>query len=139
MMDAPEIFSDRKTFALLAGIAALGLSLAFGINFAVAKLAPSPAPLPKASIFDPDLRGAVANYPDAVKETRAVFTAATPQGTKTVTNCADYLKLLDQGVRSMVVDPTDAHNAPDLWSSLRAFLARSPAVGRRYSPPGHPK
>jgi hypothetical protein len=111
LMDAPEIFSDRKTFALLAGIAALGLSLAFGINFAVAKLEPSPAPLPNTSIFDPYLRGAVANYPDAVKETRTVFTAATAQGTRTVTNCADYLKLLEQGIRSLVADPTDAHSA----------------------------
>jgi hypothetical protein len=111
LMDAPEISSDRKTFAFLAGIATLGLSLAFGINFAVANLKPSSAPLPRTSIFDPDLRGAVTNYPEAVKESRAVFTAATPQGTRTVTNCADYLKLLDQGVRSLVVDPTDAHSA----------------------------
>ena len=80
LMDAPEISSDRKTFAFLAGIAALGLSLAVGVNFAVARLAPPPAPLSKGSIFDPDLRGAIANYPDAVKETRAAFTAATPQG-----------------------------------------------------------
>ena len=110
-MDAPEISSDRKTFALLAGIATLGLSLAFGVNFAIAKLEPSSAPLPRTSIFDPYLRGAVANYPDAVKETRTVFTTATPQGTRTITNCADYLKLLDQGVRSLVADPTDAHSA----------------------------
>ena len=111
LMDAPKISSDRKTFAFLAGIATLGLSLAVGVNFAVAALAPSPAPLPKGSIFDPDLRGAVANYSDALKETRIIFTAATPQGTKTVTNCADYLKLLDQGVRSSAIDPTDAHSA----------------------------
>src|SRR3954447_15558420 len=111
LMDAPEIPSERKTFVLLAGIATVGLSLAFGVNFAIARLEPSPAPLPGTSIFDPVLRGAVANYPDAVKETRTVFTAATPQGTKTVANCADYLKLLDQGVRSLVVDPTDAHSA----------------------------
>src|SRR5688572_358152 len=89
LMDAREISSDRKTFAFLAGIAALGLSLAVGVNFAVIELSPSPAPLPYGSIFDPDLRGAIANYPDAVKETRAVFTATTPQGTLTVTNCAD--------------------------------------------------
>src|SRR4051794_34820227 len=111
LMDAPEISSDRKTFALLAGIATLGLSLAFGVNFAIAKLEPSSAPLPKTSIFDPYLRGAVANYPDAVNETRTVFTTVTPQGTRTVTNCADYLKLLDQGVRSLVADPIDAHSA----------------------------
>jgi hypothetical protein len=110
-MDAPDISSDRKTFAFLAGIAILGLSLAVGVNFAVAKLAPPPAPLPEGSIFDPDLRGAVANYPDALKETRTIFTAATPHGTKTVTNCADYLKLLDQGVRSLAIDTTDAHSA----------------------------
>ena len=46
LMDAPEISSDRKTFAFLAGIAALGLSLAVGVNFAIAKLAPPHAPLP---------------------------------------------------------------------------------------------
>ena len=111
LMDAPEISSDRKTFAFLAGIAALGLSSGGRGQFRRRQAGAVPAPLPKASIFDPDLRGAVANYPDAVKETRAVFTAATPQGTRTVTNCADYLKLLDQGVRSLVVDPTDAHSA----------------------------
>jgi hypothetical protein len=111
LMDAREISSDRKTLAFLAGIAALGLSLAIGVNFTVTRLAPPPAPLPYGSIFDPDLRGAIANYPDAVKETRAAFTAATPQGTLTVANCADYLKLLDQGVRSLVVDPADAHSA----------------------------
>jgi hypothetical protein len=110
-MDTPERSSDRKTFAFLAGIAALGVSMAAGVDFAVAKLEPTTAPLPRTSIFDPYLRGAVANYPDAVREARAVFTAATPQGTRTVTNCAGYLKLLDQGVRSLVVDPTDAHSA----------------------------
>jgi hypothetical protein len=110
-MDTPERSSDRKTFAFLAGIAALGVSMAAGVDFAVAKLEPTTAPLPRTSIFDPYLRGAVANYPDAVREARAAFTTATPQGKRTVTNCADYLKLLDQGVRSMVVDPTDAHSA----------------------------
>jgi hypothetical protein len=129
LMDAPEISSDRKTFAFLAGIAALGLGLAIGVNFAVTKLAPSPAPLPYGSIFDPDLRGAIANFPDAVKETRAAFTATTPHGTLTVTNCADYLKLLDQGVRSPVVDPIDAHsdygNCPLLFVLRQA---REPAT-----------
>ena len=110
-MDTPERSSDRKTFAFLAGIAALGLSMAAGVDFAVAKLEPTAAPLPRTSIFDPYLRGAVANYPDAVREARAAFTTATPQGKRTVTNCADYLKLLDQGVRSLVVDPADAHSA----------------------------
>ncbi len=129
LMDAPKISSDRKTFAFLAGIAALGLSLAIGINFTVTKLSPSPAPLPYGSIFDPDLRGAIANFPDAVKETRAAFTATTPHGTLTVTNCADYLKLLDQGVRSPVVDPIDAHsdygNCPLLFVLRQA---REPAT-----------
>ena len=111
LMGAPKISSDRKTFAFLAGMAAFGLSLAVGVNFAVAKLAPPHAPLPNGSIFDQDLRGAIANYPDALKETRATFTATTPHGTRMVTNCADYLKLLDQGVRSLVVDPADAHSA----------------------------
>jgi hypothetical protein len=111
LMGTPEISSDRKIFAFLVGIAALGLSLAVGSKLVLASLGPSAAPLPETSIFDPDLRGAMANYPDAVNEVRATFTAATPQGTRTVTNCADYLKLLDQGVRSPVVDPTDAHNA----------------------------
>lgn len=110
-MDAPDGSSERKTFTFLAGITALGLTLAIGINFAIASLAPPRVPLSKTSIFDPDLRGAVANYPEAVRETRTAFTAATPQGTRTVTNCAGYLKLLDQGVRSLVVDPTDAHSA----------------------------
>jgi hypothetical protein len=110
-MDTPERSSDRKTFAFLAGIAALGVSMAAGVDFAVAKLEPTTAPLPRTSIFDPYLRGAVANYPDAVREARAAFTTATPQGKRTVTNCADYLKLLDQGVRSLVVDPADAHSA----------------------------
>jgi hypothetical protein len=110
-MDTPERSSDRKTFAFLAGIAALGVSMAAGVDFAVAKLEPTTAPLPRTSIFDPYLRGAVANYPDAVREARAAFTAATPQGKRTVTNCTDYLKLLDQDVRSLVFDPTDAHNA----------------------------
>jgi hypothetical protein len=129
LMDAREISSDRKTLAFLAGIAALGLSLAIGVNFAVTRLAPPPAPLPYGSIFDPDLRGAIANYPDAVKETRAAFTAATPQGTLTVANCADYLKLLDQGVRSPVVDPIDAYSAYGTCPLL--FLlrqAREPAT-----------
>ena len=129
LMNAPKISTDRKTFAFLAGIAALGLGLAIGINFTVTKLAPSPAPLPYGSIFDPDLRGAIANFPDAVKETRAVFTATTPHGTLTVTNCADYLKLLDQGVRSPVVDPIDAHsdygNCPLLFVLRQA---REPAT-----------
>ena len=78
-MDTPERSSDRKTFAFLAGIAALGLSMAAGVDFAVAKLEPTTAPLRRTSIFDPYLRGAVANYPDAVREARAAFTAATPQ------------------------------------------------------------
>src|SRR3954469_2994633 len=110
-MDTPERFSERKTFAFLAGIAALGISLAIGSNIVLGNLAPSPAPLPKSFIFDPDLRGAMADYSHAVREMRAAFTAATPQGTRTITNCADYMKLLDQGVRSLVVDPADAHNA----------------------------
>jgi hypothetical protein len=129
LMDAPEISFDRKTLAFLAGIAAIGLSLAVGVNFAIAKLGPSHAPLPMASIFDPELRGAVANYPDTVRETRAVFTAATPQGTLTVTNCADYLKLLDQGVQSPAADQTGAHsaygNCPLL---LLLWQAREPAT-----------
>src|SRR3954471_3326961 len=70
-MDTPERSSDRKTFAFLAGIAALGLSMAAGVDFAVAKLEPTTAPLRRTSIFDPYLRGAVANYPDAVREARA--------------------------------------------------------------------
>ena len=60
-MDAPDGSSERKTFTFLAGITALGLTLAIGINFAIASLAPPRVPLSKTSIFDPDLRGAVAN------------------------------------------------------------------------------
>jgi hypothetical protein len=129
LMDAREMSSDRKTFAFLAGMAAFGLSLAVGVNFAVAKLAPPHAPLSNGSIFDLDLRGAIANYPDALKETRATFTATTPHGTRMVTNCADYLKLLDQGVRSLAVDPTDAHSAYDNCPLLFVLRqAREPAT-----------
>ena len=128
-MDTPERSSDRKTFAFLAGIAALGVSMAAGVDFAVAKLEPTTAPLPRTSIFDPYLRGAVANYPDALKETRATFTATTPHGTRMVTNCADYLKLLDQGVLSLALDPADAHSAYDNCPLLFVLRqAREPAT-----------
>ena len=111
-MDAPDDIFRAEDLHLSGGHSGPGPQLwRSGSISPSPSLAPPPAPLPKTSIFDPDLRGAVANYPDAVKETRTVFTAATPQGTRTVTNCADYLKLLDQGVRSLVVDPTDAHSA----------------------------
>ena len=47
LMVLPDRSSDRKTFTFLVGIAALGLTLAVGVNFAVASLAPSPAPAPQ--------------------------------------------------------------------------------------------
>jgi hypothetical protein len=111
LMGTPEEPSCREVVFFLAAVALLGISMSSVVSYGVVKLALSSAPLSKSSIFDQDLRSAVDNYPVAVTEMRAFFTAASSQGTLTVTNCTDYLKLLDQGVRSMIADPPGAQSA----------------------------
>jgi hypothetical protein len=111
MMDAPENSPCREVVVFLAVVAIVGISVSIVVNYSVIKLASSSAPLSKSSIFDQDLRNAIANYPESFTQARASFTAASSQGTLTVTNCTDYLELLDQGVRSMIADPSDAQSA----------------------------
>ncbi|UEM21563.1 hypothetical protein JL100_001975 [Skermanella mucosa] len=110
-MNGPERSDDTRTFVFLAGIAAAGLIVAIGFHLIWGALIPRNDPLPKAAIFDPALRVALSEYGTSVTETRAVFTASTPQGTRTVSNCSDYMKLLNQGVRAAAGEPDDVLDA----------------------------
>ncbi|EWY37444.1 hypothetical protein N825_17695 [Skermanella stibiiresistens SB22] len=106
-----ERTDDFRTFLFLSGIAVAGLVLALGLSTIWRALIPPNDPLPKAAIFDPALRIALSDYGASLHEPRFAFTAATPQGTRTVANCSDYMKLLDQGVRTAPGEPTEALDA----------------------------
>lgn len=110
-MNGPERTDETRTFAFLAVIAAAGLAVAIGFHLIWGALIPRNDPLPKAAIFDPALRVALTEYGTSVTEARAVFTASTPQGTRTVSNCSDYMKLLDQGVRAAPGEPEEVLDA----------------------------
>jgi len=104
-MNSGEGFLANRSFIFLTGIAVTGMSMAIGFNLMWGNLAPSNNPLPGTAIYDLGLRNALANYRDALSRPRVAFTASSPQGTQTVANCRDYMRLLDQGIRSLPTDP----------------------------------